>query len=134
MSTSTIHAGSEAGGSVFSAFLPFLFATIAIFVVLFLVYWFLKSPGRSRGKGQFFEVVASQPLDRYSNIHLVRYLGKFLVTLTTSGSVSVVEIIDDETTVEQLQIRFSSRKTSPFMAAFNKKVFEDQIKRMDRLS
>lgn len=85
-------------------------------------------------KGNFFSILATQPLDRFSNIHLIRYLNEFFVIVTTNASVTIMQHIVEAETKEHLNLKYTVRKTSPFLSAFNKKVFEEEIRKMENLS
>ncbi len=132
MSTSTTITNPSQAGNLFGAFLPFLLAAIILFVILYLVYWLLKNGKGLKSKGNFFVVLASQTLDQFSNIHLIKYSDIYYVILTTHGSVTVLEKIEGEEETEELNLKFASSKRSPFNSILNRKIFEDQLKRLDK--
>lgn len=132
MSTNTTISNQSQAGSLFGSFLPFLLAAIFIFVILYLVYWLLKNGKGLKSKGSFFVVLASQTLDQFSNIHLIKYSDIYYVILTTHGSVTVLEKIEGEEETEELDLKFASSKRSPFNNILNRKIFEDQLKRLDK--
>lgn len=125
--------GAQAGGSFFASFLPFLIATLLLFGTLFVIYWFLKKGNMMRSKGDFFHVLASQPLDRLSTIHLIRFANEFFVIVTTSGHIRVVHRFSESEDKEMLNLQFQKRKISPFMATLNRKVFDEQVKKLDAM-
>ncbi len=133
MATGTqINVGSN-GSSLVAAFFPFLLAAILIFGVFFLVYWLLKSNSSVKTKGDFFKVLASQPLDRFSNIHLIKYMNAYYIIVTTGGSSNLIEKIEDPGSIEQIDLKYSSRKSSAFSNILNRKLFEQQIKKLDSM-
>jgi flagellar biogenesis protein FliO len=134
MSPETAATKTTAGNYLVSAFLPFLLATILLFIVFAVVFWLLKNSGKMRSKGDFFSVLASQPVDRFSNIHLIRYLNEFYVIITTANNVRILQRIEEPESKEHLNLKYTHRKVSPFLSAFNKKVFEEELKKIDRLS
>jgi flagellar biogenesis protein FliO len=119
-------------GNLFGAFLPFLLAAIFIFVVLYLVYWFLKNGKGMKKKGDYFTLLASQTIDQFANIHLIKYADNFYVILTSQGSIKVLEKIEDEKRKEELNLKYASSKNSAFNKILNRKIFEDQLKRLDK--
>ena len=121
-------------GNVFGAFLPFVLAAIIIFIVLFLIYWLLKGKPGVKTKGGFFEVLASQVIDQHNNIHLIKYLERYYIIISSAGSAQVIEEIQDKSEKEQIDLKFAEKGKSPFSKILNKKVFEDQIKRLDKIS
>jgi len=134
MSTGTVLSDSGAGADIYSAFLPFILSSIFIFIVFFLVYWLLKNAGRVKGKGNFFQIIASQPIDRFSNAHLIKLLEGYYIVLTTSSQVTILEKICEKEKVEELNLKFSKRNSSSFLSVFNKKLFDDQIQRLKNIS
>ncbi|HOO34277.1 MAG TPA: flagellar biosynthetic protein FliO [Thermotogota bacterium] len=131
MSTDTTAAAGIGSVNVLSAFMPFLLAAIFIFIVLYLVYWMLKNNKGLKSKGNFFKILASQSIDQHTNIHLIKYLESYFVLITTQGNVEVLERIDDEEIKEELNLKFISSRNSAFSNILNRKIFEDQIKKMD---
>ncbi len=134
MATETIaETSTKAGMDLVGTFLPFLIATLLLFGILFLVYWLLKKSNLTRNKGDFFHVLASQPLDRLSSIHLVRFTKEFFVVGTANGHISVIHRFTDPEDKEMLNLQFQKRKISPFMATLNRKVFDEQVKKLDAM-
>ena len=131
MSTSTNVTGGIQAGNLFGAFLPFLLAAIFIFAVLYFVYWLLKNGKGIKSKGDFFSLLASQTIDQFSNIHLIKYADNFYVILTSQGSIKILEKIEDEGKKEELNLKYASSRHSAFNKILNRKIFEDQIKRLD---
>jgi len=134
MPTEVVATKTTAGSFLVSAFLPFIFATLLLFVVLAVVLWLTKHTGKARAKGDFFFILASQPVDRFSNIHLIRFLNEFYVVITSNGNIRVLHHIDEPESKEHLNLQYTHRRVSPFLSAFNKKVFEEELKKMDNLS
>lgn len=54
MPTEVVATKTTAGSFLVSAFLPFIFATLLLFVVLAVVLWLTKHTGKARAKGDFF--------------------------------------------------------------------------------
>jgi len=123
--------GGIQAGNLFGAFLPFLLAAIFIFAVLYFVYWLLKNGKGIKSKGDFFSLLASQTIDQFSNIHLIKYADNFYVILTSQGSIKILEKIEDEGKKEELNLKYASSRHSAFNKILNRKIFEDQIKRLD---
>jgi flagellar biogenesis protein FliO len=134
MSTDTSAAAGISGGNIISAFMPFLFAALIIFIVLYAVYWMLKNNKGLKTKGNFFKVMASQTIDQFTNIHLIKYMEFYYVIITSQGNVEVLERINDEEIKEELNLKFMSSKSSAFSNILNRKIFEDQIKKLDNFS
>jgi len=133
MATSTQINAVNGGGSLVAAFLPFLLAAIIIFGVFFFVYWMLKKGSTVKTKGSFFSILASQPLDRFSNIHLLKYMGNYYIIITSGGNATLIEKIEDSESVEQIDLKFASRKSSAFSSILNRKIFEQQINKLDNM-
>jgi len=112
--------------------LPFLLAAIFIFVILYLVYWLLKNGKGIKIKSDFFTLLASQTIDQFANIHLIKYADNFYVILTSQGSIKILEKIEDEKRKEELKLKYASTKNSAFNKIINRKIFEDQLKRLDK--
>jgi len=121
-------------GNVLGAFLPFILAAVLLFAALFLVYWLMRGKQGMKSKGDFFQTVATHVLDQHTNIHLIKYIDRYYVILSSAGAVKVVEKIDDPKEREQIDLKYAESNKSPFSKILNKKVFEDQIKRLDRIS
>lgn len=132
MSTSTNVTNGIQAGNLFGAFLPFLLAAIFIFAILYLVYWLLKNGKGIKSKGDFFLLLASQTIDQFANIHLIKYADNFYVILTSQGSIKILEKIEDEKKKEEINLKFANSKHSAFNKILNRKMFEDQIKRLDQ--
>lgn len=132
MSTNTNVTGGIQAGNLFGAFLPFLLAAIFIFVILYLVYWMLKNGKGIKSKGDFFLLLASRTIDQFANIHLIKYADNFYVVLTSQGSIKILEKIEDEKKKEELNLKYASSKNSAFNKILNRKIFEDQMKRLDK--
>ena len=112
--------------------MPFLLAAIFIFVILYLVYWMLKNGKGIKSKGDFFLLLASRTIDQFANIHLIKYADNFYVVLTSQGSIKILEKIEDEKKKEELNLKYASSKNSAFNKILNRKIFEDQMKRLDK--
>ncbi|MFP4461408.1 MAG: flagellar biosynthetic protein FliO [Thermotogota bacterium] len=132
MSTSTNVTNGIQAGNLLEAFLPFLLAAIIIFVVLYFVYWMLRNGKGIKSKGNFFTLLASQSIDQFANIHLIKFAEDFYVILTSQGSIKVLEKIEDENKKEELNLKYASSKHTAFNKILNRKIFEDQIKRLDK--
>jgi flagellar biogenesis protein FliO len=131
MSTDTTAAAGMGDVNVLGAFMPFLVAALFIFIVLYLVYWMLKHNKGLKSKGDFFKILASQSIDQFTNIHLIKYLEYYYVITTSQGNVEILEKIDDTEIKEELNLKFMSSKNSAFSNILNRKIFEDQIKKLD---
>jgi flagellar biogenesis protein FliO len=83
-------------------------------------------------KGNYFTLLASQTIDQFANIHLIKYADNFYVILTSQGSIKVLEKIEDEKRKEELNLKYASSKNSAFNKILNRKIFEDQLKRLDK--
>ncbi|HRW34298.1 MAG TPA: flagellar biosynthetic protein FliO [Thermotogota bacterium] len=132
MSTNTTVTNGIQAGNLFEAFLPFLLAAIFLFAVLFLVYWLLKNGKGIKAKGGFFTLLASQAIDQFSNIHLIKYSNHFYVIITSQGAIKVLEKIEDENEIEELNLKYASSRHSAFNKILNRKIFEDQLNRLDQ--
>lgn len=77
-------------------------------------------------------MLSSQTIDQFSNIHLIKYADNFYVILTSQGSIKILEKIEDEEKKEELNLKYASSKHSAFNKILNRKIFEDQMKKLDK--
>ena len=59
-------------------------------------------------------------------------MSHFYVIITSQGAIKILERIEDENEKEELNLKYASTKHSAFNKILNRKIFEDQLNRLDQ--